>query len=63
MRRNLEIRVTFSPTRLSSEHLRAAYEAATPVIGRAMAKKVSVEERGRAPEKARRQTVRQRGAR
>jgi hypothetical protein len=34
MRRGLEIREVFRPTRLSSEHLRAAYETATPMIER-----------------------------
>jgi hypothetical protein len=34
MRRGLVIRVAFSPTRLSADHLRAAYEVVTPVIER-----------------------------
>jgi len=34
MRRGLEIREAFSPTRLSSEYLRAVYEAVSPVIER-----------------------------
>ena len=31
MRRGMKIRVAFSPTRLSAEHLRAAYERVFPV--------------------------------
>jgi hypothetical protein len=34
MRRGLEIREAFRPTRLSAEHLRTAYEMATPMIER-----------------------------
>jgi hypothetical protein len=34
MRRTLEIRVAFTPTRLSAEYLRAAYEVVTPTIER-----------------------------
>jgi len=34
MRRKLEIRVAFRPTRLSDEHLRCAYEVLTPVVER-----------------------------
>jgi hypothetical protein len=34
MRRGLEIRVAFAPTRLSAEHLRAVYEMVTPVVDR-----------------------------
>ena len=36
MRRALEIRVAFSPTRLSEEYLRSAYEVVTPLIERAV---------------------------
>ena len=36
MRRLLRIRVAFSPTRLSSEHLRAAYEQVVPTRGAAV---------------------------
>ena len=36
MRRGLEIRVAFAPTRLSAEHLRAVYEMVTPVVNRAV---------------------------
>jgi hypothetical protein len=38
MRRGLEIRVAFSPTRLSAEHLRAVYEVVTPMIERVVIK-------------------------
>jgi hypothetical protein len=38
MRRKLEIRVAFCPTRLSDEHLRCAYEVVTPVVERVMNK-------------------------
>jgi hypothetical protein len=34
MRRGIKIRVAFLPTRLSAEHLRAAYEVVTPVVER-----------------------------
>ena len=34
MRRGLKIRVAFSPTRLSADHLRAVYEVVTPMIER-----------------------------
>lgn len=34
MRRGLEIRVAFAPTRLSAEHLRAAYEMVSAVVDR-----------------------------
>jgi hypothetical protein len=34
MRRNFVLRVAFSPTRLSAEHLREAYEVVTPVSER-----------------------------
>ena len=34
MRRGFAIRVAFSPTRLSAEHLRDVYEVVTPVIER-----------------------------
>ncbi len=37
MRRGLEIRVAFSATRLSAEHLHAAYEVVTPMIERIVA--------------------------
>jgi hypothetical protein len=37
MRRGFEIRVAFSATRLSAEHLRAAYEVVTPMIERIVA--------------------------
>ena len=36
MRRGLEIRVAFAPTRLSVEHLHAVYEMVTPVVERAV---------------------------
>lgn len=36
MRRGLEIRVAFAPTRLSAEHLRAAYEMVSAVVERAI---------------------------
>lgn len=36
MRRALEIRVAFAPTRLAAEHLRAVYEMVTPVVDRAV---------------------------
>lgn len=38
MRRGLEIRVAFAPTRLSVEHLRAVYEVVTPMTERAVVK-------------------------
>jgi hypothetical protein len=38
MRRGLEIRVAFVPTRLSVEHLRAVYEVVTPMSERAVVK-------------------------
>jgi hypothetical protein len=34
MRRGLEIRVAFSPTRLSADQLRTAYEVVTPMSER-----------------------------
>jgi hypothetical protein len=34
MRRGLEIREAFAPTRLSATHLRTAYELVSPVIER-----------------------------
>jgi hypothetical protein len=34
MRRGLEIRMAFAPTRMSAVHLRAAYEVVSPVIER-----------------------------
>ena len=37
MRRSFVLRVAFSPTRLSTEHLREAYEVVTPVSERAVA--------------------------
>ena len=43
MRRRFEIRVAFSATRLSAEHLRAAYEVVTPIVRRAIATKQSEE--------------------
>jgi hypothetical protein len=36
MRRGLEIRVAFAPTRLSAEYLRAAYEMVNAVVERAI---------------------------
>jgi len=42
MRRGLEIRVAFSPTRLSVEHLRAVYEVVTPMTERAVMKESDV---------------------
>lgn len=36
MRRGLEIRVAFAPTRLAPEHLRAVYEMVTPIVDRAV---------------------------
>ena len=36
MRRGLEIRVAFAPTRLSAEHLHAVYEMVTPIVDRAV---------------------------
>jgi len=47
MRRGIEIREAFAPTRLSGAHLRTAYEVVTPVIERPVvaAKPVVVEER------------------
>jgi len=39
MRRGLEIRVAFAPTRLSVEHLRAVYEMVTPVIDRVVVRR------------------------
>ncbi len=42
MRRGLEIRVAFAPTRLSVEHLRAVYEMVTPVIDRAVVRRGAV---------------------
>lgn len=38
MRRELEIRVAFVPTRLSVEHLRAVYEVVTPMTERVVVK-------------------------
>jgi len=37
MRRALRIRVAFAPTRLSSDHLKRAYELVAPVSRRAVA--------------------------
>jgi hypothetical protein len=37
MQRSFALRVAFSPTRLSAEHLRSAYEVVTPVIERTIA--------------------------
>ncbi len=37
MRREFVLRVAFSPTRLSAEHLREAYEVVTPVTERTVA--------------------------
>jgi hypothetical protein len=34
MRRRLDIRVTFAPTRLSAEHLRVVYDVVTPLVER-----------------------------
>lgn len=47
MRRGMEIRVAFAPTRLSPEHLRAVYEIVTPVIERSVVRRSEdvVEER------------------
>jgi hypothetical protein len=39
MRRGMEIRVAFAPTRLSPEHLRAVYELVTPVIERSVVRR------------------------
>jgi hypothetical protein len=39
MRRGLEIRVAFRPTRLSTEHLRTAYEIATPMSERRISRR------------------------
>jgi hypothetical protein len=47
MRRGMEIRVAFAPTRLSPEHLRTVYEIVTPVIERSVVRRSEdvVEER------------------
>lgn len=47
MRRGMEIRMAFAPTRLSPEHLRAVYEIVTPVIERSVVRRSedAVEER------------------
>ena len=47
MRRGMEIRVAFAPTRLSPEHLRAVYEMVTPVVDRSVLRRSDdvVEER------------------
>jgi hypothetical protein len=42
MRRGLEIRVAFVPTRLSVEHLRAVYEVVTPMTERTVVKESDV---------------------
>ena len=39
MRRSMEIRVAFAPTRLSPEHLRAVYEMVTPVTDRSVVRR------------------------
>jgi hypothetical protein len=39
MRRGMEIRVAFAPTRLSPEHLRSVYEMVTPVIDRSVVRR------------------------
>jgi hypothetical protein len=49
MRRGIEIREAFAPTRLSAIHLRAAYEVISPVIERPVvaAEREAVDERER----------------
>jgi len=49
LRRRLEIREAFSPTRLSAEHLRAAYEVVSPMIERAVMRENAHRERERKP--------------
>jgi hypothetical protein len=44
MRRGLEIRLAFVPTRLSAEHLRAVYEMVTPVVDREIIRCSDVDE-------------------
>ncbi len=43
MRRRFEIRVAFTATRLSAEHLRFVYETVTPIVGRSVTAKRSQE--------------------
>jgi hypothetical protein len=37
MRRGIEIRMAFAPTRMSATHLRAVYEVVSPVVERTVA--------------------------
>lgn len=39
MRRGIQIRVAFAPTRLSAEHLHSAYEMVLPLVERSVEKK------------------------
>lgn len=58
MRRGLKIRVAFSPTRLSADHLRTVYEVVTPMIERIVIREedvVATRKRERSDEVAPRQ--------
>lgn len=43
MRRRLEIRVAFAPTRLSAEHLRVAYEVVSAVVDRTIVRPCDID--------------------